>query len=363
MNINREMNTEETDLKMDISQIDEKIKDLEEKICEISRENSELKKTIDEICDAKNNESRDNLINELKTKNATLEDELKSFRKEADVIQKSNNFLFNCLFLDSDLEIRGIRRNMQDVSMELMDFVVHVCDKYSLDYWLDFGTLLGARRHEKSIPFDDDTDMSMPRKDYNKLLEVIDDEIREHGLDGIIDVRHDFFNEKSQIMFTQILYLSSNKRLMGALDIFPYDFIKEKSIDNKMFRNERVKFRKEIELNPENRASLEKSFMEKLNLSYDRQDYIIMGVDSALYYLMYFKTDNIYPLCTLKYGDKRFKAPKNPYNHLKKLYGSWKTIPSKIHYHSRLDHLRNNRKFEKEYEVELERIRRINEFF
>ena len=47
-----------------------------------------------------------------------------------------------------------------------------VCKKYNLTYYLSYGSLLGAIRHKGFIPWDDDMDVLMPRKDYDKLLEL-----------------------------------------------------------------------------------------------------------------------------------------------------------------------------------------------
>ncbi len=52
-----------------------------------------------------------------------------------------------------------------------------ICKKHKLKYWIDYGTLLGAVRHKGFIPWDDDIDVSMPRKDFNKYLEIVQSEI------------------------------------------------------------------------------------------------------------------------------------------------------------------------------------------
>ncbi len=45
-----------------------------------------------------------------------------------------------------------------------------VCKEHNLTYYLWAGTQLGAVRHAGFIPWDDDADVAMPRKDYNILM-------------------------------------------------------------------------------------------------------------------------------------------------------------------------------------------------
>lgn len=61
-------------------------------------------------------------------------------------------------------------KELQKIEYELLKEFVRVCDEHGLRYFLIGGTLLGAVRHSGFIPWDDDIDVGMPRKDYDILL-------------------------------------------------------------------------------------------------------------------------------------------------------------------------------------------------
>ena len=58
------------------------------------------------------------------------------------------------------------------MELDMLKRFVEVCDRYGLIYRIMGGTLLGAVRHKGYIPWDNDIDIAMPRKDFNRLLEV-----------------------------------------------------------------------------------------------------------------------------------------------------------------------------------------------
>jgi lipopolysaccharide cholinephosphotransferase len=55
--------------------------------------------------------------------------------------------------------------------------VAVVCEKYNLCIMLSYGSVIGAIRHKGFIPWDDDMDVMMPRKDYNMLIKIFNKEL------------------------------------------------------------------------------------------------------------------------------------------------------------------------------------------
>lgn len=65
------------------------------------------------------------------------------------------------------------------VMQEVLSEVIRVCEKYDITYYADYGTLLGAIRHKGFIPWDDDVDLSVPRKDFERLFKILPSELPE----------------------------------------------------------------------------------------------------------------------------------------------------------------------------------------
>lgn len=62
-------------------------------------------------------------------------------------------------------------RSLQLKSVGLLDAIDKVCREHGLRYYVIAGTLLGAVRHKGFIPWDDDIDVALMRKDYDLLVE------------------------------------------------------------------------------------------------------------------------------------------------------------------------------------------------
>ena len=61
---------------------------------------------------------------------------------------------------------------IQARSLEMAEYFVAFCKEYDLLCYLCGGGAIGALRNKGFIPWDDDLDFFMPRKDYEKLAEL-----------------------------------------------------------------------------------------------------------------------------------------------------------------------------------------------
>ena len=61
---------------------------------------------------------------------------------------------------------------IKQVGLGLLLDVSAFCENNGITYYLAYGTLIGAVRHKGFIPWDDDIDIHMPRKDYERFIQL-----------------------------------------------------------------------------------------------------------------------------------------------------------------------------------------------
>lgn len=80
--------------------------------------------------------------------------------------------------------VTGMMKRSWAASLEVLIELDRICKKHDIKYFLMYGSLLGAIRHEGFIPWDDDIDVGMLREDYNRFIAVAADEISEPFIIG-----------------------------------------------------------------------------------------------------------------------------------------------------------------------------------
>lgn len=116
-------------------------------------------------------------------------------------------------------------------AMQLDMYLVfsEICEKYGLKFFLMYGSVLGAVRHDGFIPWDDDIDVGMMRKDFAVFMKVAPKELDEpYALQCPYTYPNCFITNitmrNSMGTFTPKIfkYLNYNKGI--PLDIFPIDY-------------------------------------------------------------------------------------------------------------------------------------------
>lgn len=80
-------------------------------------------------------------------------------------------------------------QHIKDVELLILKDFIDICDENNIDYYLFFGTEIGAVRHQGFIPWDDDIDIMMFREDYEKFLKVMEEKNSEKYT--VFDIRYD----------------------------------------------------------------------------------------------------------------------------------------------------------------------------
>ena len=137
-------------------------------------------------------------------------------------------------FLDEVREgffIPAMMKRAWAAELEILVEIDRICEKYKLRYFIDYGNLLGAIRHKGFIPWDDDIDIMMMRKDYEIFAEVANAELPKElvfrspeddsgNYELFSSVQH-----RAMLISTDAIGKYHNYLYGAGVDIFPYDYL------------------------------------------------------------------------------------------------------------------------------------------
>ena len=316
-------------------------------------------------------EQNKKLISKLNKKIKVLDTKTRNQEKILD----SYKNLFTYLYVFHDVKPKGVLKDTQDLCLELLRFMDNVCNKYNIPYWLDFGTTLGAVRHEGFIPWDDDIDAGILKSDFDRFLEVFKKELKDNDLDEFIKIIEKKKHDDSVTGFVQIAYFKSPlvNNMLACIDLLPYQFMKnDKNLPIDELREEVSKkirkIRKEFaekDFFKKHPVEANKKFNEALNVVDYKTDYIVVSAVNLNPNIMkLYKTEDFFPLKKVKFEKYSFLTINREKHYLDTIYGSdYMELPKIISFHTRMQTVmkKDVDDLHELYRGEILRLRKVNE--
>ncbi|MGL4364815.1 MAG: LicD family protein [Bacteroidales bacterium] len=224
----------------------------------------------------------------------------------------------------------------------LLEFVA-ICKKHNIEYWLAYGSLLGAVRHQGFVPWDDDLDIGVLQKDYKRLLNILKKELPERFSLENEDTDENYFFKFARVVDKNSLiedpaYKHVNLKYRGVyLDIFPLEFMPSKRWKSTIeywygnaFRRSR-RFYKGKYMEYSGKILLPFAFIlvciMRLVVKITNPQRLFTSAGVPFCYNGEHKFTDMFPLSTVKFEGYELSAPKDPDIYLKEHYGDYMQIP------------------------------------
>jgi len=115
---------------------------------------------------------------------------------------------------------------LQQKLLEMLTWLSKYIESNHLTYYVIGGTFLGAVRHKGFIPWDDDIDIAMPRKDYETLIKLLSKPVDHYVIESPDNCGKDFTYNLAKFYdldTTMVEYARYKIKRGVAIDIFPLD--------------------------------------------------------------------------------------------------------------------------------------------
>lgn len=259
---------------------------------------------------------------------------------------------------------KNITKQVQDCEIDILYQIDKICKKYDLEYFGIGGTALGAVRHEGFIPWDDDIDIGMTRKDYELFLKVAKEELPQqyHVQNFDTEPNSPFYFTKIRKNNTKFVeyYLKDYDIHHGIfVDIFPFDNIPDKAWQERLhFKVSRLLYQLFLckSLKTICSSRFEQTGAFKKNYKYYVRilvHYLLFPLPKKWLFHAMDKTvqlfngketqrmghivrkrlavskEILYPIRLLKFGEVTMPVPNDYDTYLKRQFGNYMSMPSK----------------------------------
>lgn len=212
----------------------------------------------------------------------------------------------------------------KQIELEILDYIDTLCKKHNINYIINYGTLIGAVRHQGFIPWDDDIDLSMPREDYQRFITIFQKEKSKYKLLSL-ETDKNYFNNFIKITdsTTKIIDTRNTKTYESGvfIDIFPMDRFDDPKVIDTCYKLESFKLLS---------FSKHKNIVYKEIQKYSRENGQYMAFIPSK-----FKEKEVFPVDTFKelilteFEGRMLPVPKKYDQFLTQMYGDYMTPPSK----------------------------------
>ena len=171
---------------------------------------------------------------------------------------------------------------LKSFQLEMLKKVADFCESRNLAYYLAYGTLLGAVRHKGYIPWDDDIDIVMPRKDYDVFLNTFNGQISNLMVaapelyPGYYAPYANVYDDRT--LLEEDIVSHCGFRIGVKIDIFPLDYVpSDKQLYSGMWRRSKSDTQK---LFVKTKKLSYGSVIERIKLFIKKMQYLFYSVKS-----------------------------------------------------------------------------------